>query len=186
MKEDQIALAYIRVKDRLKGTVRRITQRPEDVEDILQDAYINTYCAAKKAEIDNPEAFLAKTARNLTLNHINSYYEKNAQQMGENVEQIVIPDSTQVEDQVASQNRFLDLCIAVRTLPPQCRKVFVLKKVYGYSHKEIALEMNISEKTIEKHITKGIKHCVKYFASLDEEMIKEKSGIANEPRKIRL
>lgn len=165
--------------------MRRITKRPDDVEDILQDAYINTYCAAKKSNIDNPEAFLAKTARNLALNHINSYHEKNAQGMGENVEQLVLTSSTHVEDQVASQSRFLELCIAVRTLPPQCRKVFILKKVYGYSHKEIAKEMDISEKTIEKHITKGIKHCVRYFASLDNTANNQPAVSASQPRKIK-
>lgn len=185
MQEDDVTTAYLDIKDRLKGMVRRITKRPAEVEDILQDAYIKTYCAAKKDKINNPNAFLAKTARNLALNHINSYYEKNAEQMGENVDQLVIDSNASVEEQVASQNRFQDLCLAVRTLPPKCRKVFVLKKVYGYSHKEIAQEMEISEKTIEKHISKGIKHCVEYFSALEAEKAQEKTGTVKEPRKIK-
>ena len=40
---------------------------------------------------------------------------------------------------------------AVRQLPEQCRRVFVLKKVYGYSQREIAKELSLSESTVEKH-----------------------------------
>jgi len=35
----------------------------------------------------------------------------------------------------------------------------VLRKVYGYSQREIAREMAISESTVEKHISTGIKRC---------------------------
>ena len=45
----------------------------------------------------------------------------------------------------------------------QCRRAFVLKKVYGYSIKEIATELAISEKTVEKHIAQGIKRCTLYM-----------------------
>lgn len=183
--EDDITSAFLGAKERLKGIVRKITKSSNDVEDILQDTYVKTYCAAKKGAINTPSAFLAKTARNLALNHINSYRQKHVGNMGENVDQLVIDSSAGVEDQLVSQHRFLDLCIAVRTLPPKCRKVFILKKVYGYTHKEIALELAISEKTIEKHISKGMIHCVKYFASLDNGNVKESTDIASEPRKIK-
>src|SRR5690606_20794216 len=45
----------------------------------------------------------------------------------------------------------------------QCRKAFVLRKVYGYSQKEIADSLGISENTVEKHIATGIKRCTGYM-----------------------
>ena len=44
----------------------------------------------------------------------------------------------------------------------QCRRAFVLKKVYGYSQREIAQELELSESTVEKHIANGVKRCT-YF-----------------------
>jgi DNA-binding CsgD family transcriptional regulator len=44
----------------------------------------------------------------------------------------------------------------------------VLKKVYGYSQKEIALSLSISENTVEKHIATGIKRCSHYMALLKQ------------------
>ena len=34
-----------------------------------------------------------------------------------------------------------------------------MKKVYGYSHKEIAGKLDISVSTVEKHVATGLKRC---------------------------
>ena len=38
---------------------------------------------------------------------------------------------------------------AVATLPPQCQRVFVMKRVYGYSQRDIAARLKISESTVK-------------------------------------
>ncbi|QGY46160.1 RNA polymerase sigma-70 factor [Maribellus comscasis] len=43
------------------------------------------------------------------------------------------------------------------SLPPQCRKVFELSRFQEMKNREIAEELNISVKTVEKHISKGIR-----------------------------
>jgi len=48
---------------------------------------------------------------------------------------------------------------AIQGLPDRCRQVFTLRKVYGYSQKEIASRMNISEHTVEQHLTKAARRC---------------------------
>ncbi len=45
----------------------------------------------------------------------------------------------------------------VQQLPEKCRLVFNYSRVKGLSNAEIAKEMNISEKTVEGHLTKGLK-----------------------------
>ena len=42
-------------------------------------------------------------------------------------------------------------------LPPQCRKVFTLSRFEEKKNREIAEELDISVKVVEKHITKGLK-----------------------------
>ncbi|WP_147300432.1 RNA polymerase sigma-70 factor [Dyadobacter luteus] len=43
-------------------------------------------------------------------------------------------------------------------LPPQCRQVFNLSRDKGLSNKEIASLLNISEKTVEAHLSKALKY----------------------------
>ncbi|MEH6679442.1 MAG: RNA polymerase sigma-70 factor [Sediminicola sp.] len=45
---------------------------------------------------------------------------------------------------------------AIGELPKKCRTIFLLSKKQGYKYKEIALLMNISEKAVEKHISRAI------------------------------
>ena len=65
--------------------------------------------------------------------------------------------------QVASDEEFALFCEAVRSLPRQCRRAFVLKKVYGYTLKEIMAEMDLGQPTVETHIINGTKRCVQYM-----------------------
>ena len=41
-------------------------------------------------------------------------------------------------------------------MPEKCREVFELKRYEGLKNKEIAEKLNISTKTVEKHITKAL------------------------------
>jgi RNA polymerase sigma-70 factor (ECF subfamily) len=51
----------------------------------------------------------------------------------------------------------------VDQLPPLCRRVFVLRKVYRLSHDEIAEVLGVSHSTIEKHVAKGLVRCRDYL-----------------------
>ena len=87
-------------------------------------------------------------------------------------------DSTYRE--AASHEEFGQFCDAVRHLPLQCRRVFVLKKVYNYSQKEISEELGISASTVEKHIALGIRRCSAYLQNLQRGHENDREGAKGE------
>jgi len=130
--------------------------RPDEIEDIVQETFVHTYAAARNQKIHNPRAFMVKTARNLALNYIGRS-ERKLQTPIEDIEQLdnyMISES--LESQCQSAEKFLEFCRAVASLPIKCRKVFILKKVYGFSQKEVAEYLSISPDTVEKHVAKGL------------------------------
>lgn len=161
--DDTIHNIFISARKAMARVVSRIVP-PREIEDIVQETYVRLCQVEKKENITQPRSFLLKTARNLALDHI-----KRAEvRLVDGVDNIdEIPDLTTQDDavyqQVANDQEFTQYCEAVRLLPVQCRKVFVLKKVYGYSQKEIAQQLNISESTVEKHVAMGIKRCIYYM-----------------------
>ena len=59
-----------------------------------------------------------------------------------------------------------DINGAINTLPPVRKKVFLLNRYHGYSYKEIAGELSISDRTVEKHISLALKQLKKILALL--------------------
>ena len=133
--------------------------KPHDIEDIVQETFLRSYEAAGKTEIRHPPSFMLRTARNLALNHVTRADNRLTDQIEDSAASDVYLASETLESQLESKERFLLFCRAVRKLPVQCRRVFILKKVYGLSQKEIAEFLSISQSTVEKHVAKGLLTC---------------------------
>jgi len=141
-----------------RGILRRFVGRivkSHDIDDILQETFIRSYAASGKSEIRHPRSFMLRTARNLALNHVTSAYSKRTQIEDFSSSEVYFTGES-LESEFESKERFLSFCRAIQSLPAQCRRVFVLKKVYGLSQQEIAGYLGISASTVEKHVAKGL------------------------------
>ncbi|WP_341936650.1 RNA polymerase sigma factor [Marinimicrobium sp. C2-29] len=162
--KDNLENAYLSIRKGLMRAVSRLVP-PKEIEDIVQETYVRI-CAVKNTEqIRNPHSFLYRTARNLALDHL----KRAETRVGVSMEDEGVnpdwatEDQDQVYEQASAEREFEHFCEAVRHLPLQCRRAFVLKKVYGYSQREIALDLGISENTVEKHIARGMNRCRQYM-----------------------
>ena len=162
-----ITAAFTEFRSALTRLVARIVG-PHSIEDIVQETFIRSYEASRKQTINHPRSFMWKTAKNLALNHLQNANNK----LTTNVADFGDPDvylPTEVVDaelEFESRERFLVFCRAVQRLPLQCRRVFILKKVYGLPQKEIAARLGISESTVEKQVAKGLLVCAEFMAEM--------------------
>ncbi|WP_308364303.1 MULTISPECIES: sigma-70 family RNA polymerase sigma factor [unclassified Microbulbifer] len=163
-KDETLADIFIGVRGSLARLVSSIAP-PKEIEDIVQETYVRVCQAARRGPIDQPRSFMMRTARNLALDYVKRAESRLAVSMDEEFD--LSPELGHGTDRtyeiVASNEEFAHFCEAVRQLPVQCRRAFVLKKVYGYSQREIARQLNISESTVEKHIATGIKRCTLFM-----------------------
>jgi predicted RNA polymerase sigma factor len=53
-----------------------------------------------------------------------------------------------------------------RALPAECRQVFTLRKVYGYSGREIASRLGIPEHAVEEHLIQAARRCAQVDANV--------------------
>lgn len=170
-REDSIFNVYMALRSGLARVVMRIVP-PREVEDIVQETYVRV-CQIDKSdrEIGEPRAFMYRTARNLALDYLKRAETRLVSSAEESPEELVDAWAQQIDEtfeKVASDEEFSLFCKAVRELPLQCRRVFVLKKVYGYSQREIAKQLNISENTVETQIAAGIKRCTYFMQQYDK------------------
>jgi RNA polymerase sigma-70 factor (ECF subfamily) len=156
---------FLTYRARLARVVSRIVP-PQDIEDIVQATYVRVCQYNAKSDIGEPQALLVSVARNLALDHVKraDYRLTTNFENDLEIETTLARDATdEAYHTVASNEEFSRFCDAVRQLPVQCRRVFVLKKVYGYSQREIAEELGLAESTVEKHIATGMHHCIRYL-----------------------
>jgi RNA polymerase sigma-70 factor (ECF subfamily) len=161
---------FMSARDSITRMVSRLVP-PKEVEDIVQETYVKICQLDKYNEIERPKSFLLKTARNLAIDHLKKAETRLADGAEDECLYNPVGSSQQCDEifeQAASNEEFSHFCEAVRQLPMQCRRVFVLKKVYGYSQKEIAAETNLSESTVEKHIALGLKRCTSYMYKVNQ------------------
>jgi RNA polymerase sigma factor (sigma-70 family) len=162
---DEIRDVFLSMRLALARVVSRIVP-PHDVEDIVQETYVRLCKMGKTQRIQHPRAYLFKTARNLALDSIkraeNQLADSWDEQLPDGMARPDTPDDEMFE-QAASREEFDHFCEAVRQLPVQARRVFVLKKVYGYSQREIALELGVAESTVEKHVALAVMRCTAYM-----------------------
>jgi len=175
---ERITDEFIKYRRIIASLLRKI--RPaasaQDIEDILQDTFINTYQSSLKQEINFPKAFMVKTAIRLANRHIKlaqraDLTEKIEEFSDESLYSYDVREfSSAIENEVLHREDFGFLCEAIDDLPEQCRKVFILKKIYGLSQREISERLQISQSTVEKHVAKGLLKTMQYYAAAKQEI----------------
>lgn len=162
---DTLGNVFVAIKEQLSRVIAQIVP-PKDIEDIVQETYVRVCQATGRRKLQAPRAFFVRTARNLALDHVRRHEHRFATSVeespGKGFGEAERPYDAPYE-QAAADEEFAEFCNAVRHLPLQCRRAFVLKKVYGYSQKEIAQELGISESTVEKHVSLGLRRCAEHL-----------------------
>jgi RNA polymerase sigma factor (sigma-70 family) len=157
--------AYLANEVALKRYLARFVKSREAADDLAQEAFIRAFAAEAARVIESPKAFLFKVAKNLALNELARQSAIAIEPLGDFEGQSVLEDSSQaaVDDVVDSRERIRMLARAIAALPPQCAKVFILRKMQGLSQKEIAARLNISVRTVENHVAVGLSRCRAYM-----------------------
>ena len=136
----------------LKKFIKRFFSNIQDVEDVVQETYLRAYVAEQKTEISQHKSFLFSTAKNIALTKLS----KKSKQITDFIEEYSNDNNLESEpssEEVFDGQQQLKLyCAAVAALDGKCREAFLLKKVHGMSHKEIAKQMSLSLSSIEKYL----------------------------------
>lgn len=155
----------------LKRFIARYLNSQHDIEDVVQESFLRAFRAGMEYQVDHPKSFLFRIAKNVAISQL----RLKSRQITDYLEDQSGPDGLQnewtLEEDVIARERLAMQCEAVATLAPQCRRVYILRKVHGMTHKEIAERLNISKKTVEKHLYKGVAACDSYMREALQEPI---------------
>ena len=165
-----VFMAYQETRGFLMKYLRRFYNNSQDIEDALQESFLKTFEMEKKQKIDSPEAYLFMTVNNFARRDL----KKKSLMPTEPIEEIELSKlfigRKSVEEGLEARQTLAIFCEAADSLPDQCRKAFLLRKVQGCSQKEIAKAMGVSESTVEKHLAKGLMRSIEFMARRGSEI----------------
>lgn len=163
-RRSEVTSAYLEHRTFLKRFLSRFLTSPDDIEDLVQETFLKAYNAdANDIDIRSPKAFLFRVARNLAFKELG----RKSRLITDYIEDLsatqFLEQHPSAEDEAADRERLAIFCKAAASLPLQCRRAFLLRKIYGLTHQEISRELNISVSTVEKHLATGLMRCNAYM-----------------------
>jgi RNA polymerase sigma factor (sigma-70 family) len=129
----------------------------DEVHDLRQEAYIRVYEAAGKARPLSPKSFLFTTARNLMADRVRRERVVSIESRADLDALNVLVDELGPEQHESALQQLRRLAEAFDALPPKCREVVWMRRVEELPQREVAARLGISERTVEKHVAKGVR-----------------------------
>ncbi len=147
---------FKRYSGAMLGIAMRYSQNKTEAEDALQEAFIKIYKNIPRFE-GQRDGSLTSWIKTIVVNTTLSLNKKNKKHhFTEDVEDVHLKadEPPEANDTEATENKIMN---ALNKLPLGYKTVFSLYVLEGYSHKEIAEILSISENTSKSQLSKGRK-----------------------------
>ena len=154
----------------LERVVRRRVRSVDSVADLVQDIYMK----CRRVELEFPDrrealAYLLRMASNLAIDHERVEGRREAI-LGDMASLHEMHDrratSPEAYALAADQARQIETVLA--GLPKRTREMFVMVRLYGMSHKEVADRLGVSKSLVDKYVVQALLRCRDALGGLDK------------------
>ncbi|WP_093450745.1 RNA polymerase sigma factor [Sphingomonas sp. YR710] len=149
----------------LRARLRRMLSADADLDDIVSESLARAYAADDWARISNGKHYLFRIARNILIDDARRNAVVSFDYVAD-IESLQVDCSTEMG--LSARDELRHVQHAIDGLPPQCRRVFLRRRVHELSLGEIAGEMGLSVSTVEKHLAKAVMLLAKAMSEIEE------------------
>lgn len=126
----------------------------DEVDDLMQEAFLRLQDYCRERTVQNAEAFLVRTAINLSAEQGRKARNGRTVSDAAVVEALIDP-MPPPDEYYARQKRMQRMKQALERLNPRPREVLLMHRLDGLSHAQIAERLGISVSMVEKHIARA-------------------------------
>jgi RNA polymerase sigma-70 factor (ECF subfamily) len=133
----------------------KLTNDYAQSEEIVQDVFVKVWQNYEQIEpYSDFKAYLYKAVRNSSLNYLRhiKIRQKYNEEVANTLDDFEIPE----EESIIETEKNMRIHFDVNKLPENWKEAIVLSKYDKLKYHEIAQKMNISQKTVEKYISKAL------------------------------
>lgn len=157
-------LVYKEFYPSMMAVCLRYSNNREDALDVLHEGFIKVFKHINKF---NKGTSLQAWIKRIMVNTAIDFYRKNKRRRTEDLDTVY--DMSSKNPDVLSQLATKDILACIQQLSPSYRTVFNLYVLEGYSHKEIADQLNISESTSRSNLVKARGKLRAFLISLSKD-----------------
>ena len=137
---------------------RRVGQ--QEADDIVQDAYLQLLQRENKDSIREPRAFLFRVVSNLIIDvwrKSKRRADTEIENQGFELDKFICnkPGPEELTTGILDFDRFL---LVLDELPVIQQHAFILNKIQGLTHTEIAVRLGVSNKSIQRYLVDAMAH----------------------------
>jgi RNA polymerase sigma-70 factor (ECF subfamily) len=137
---------------------------PEDLEDIVQEAYCRISSLDSIDHIRSGRAYLFTTARALVLERLRRARIVSIETVTEIDALAIVYDEPSPEQVAAGRRELARVRQLIAGLPDRCRRIFELRKIEGWSQRAVAEELGVPEHTVENDVARGLRLILRSIA----------------------
>lgn len=170
---------YNRYSGSMFGVALRYSRNKSEAEDVLQEAFIRIFKYIKSFEGRN-QGSLSAWIKTIVINTTLSYNRNNKKHhYTEDVDEVQVGENPvfDISSDSDTDERKNKIMKAMQQLPHGYRTVFNLYSLEGYTHKEIAEILDISENTSKSQLSKARKYLRNLLGVKEAEKKKNKKWI---------
>ena len=157
----------------LRGRLRRILPSGHELDDLVAEVLTRAYATENWENVTTGRAYLFTIARNLVIDAA----RRNKVVSFETIADLeLLQAENNIEAQLQAREALRQVQTIVDSLPVQCRRVFILRRIHEKSMLEIADDMSLSVSTVEKHLAKAIAIVIRAWAEREETDF-ERAGV---------
>lgn len=140
---------------KVRAVVLRSGVAPQDVDDVVHEAFVRLESYARKHEIRSPEAFLVTTAVNLGRDQ--ARHRARAPVDNEEFDILSLADAAPLpEEQLLTQERLRRVGSGLDRLDPKTQRILLAKRVDGLTAVQIAERESLSVAAVEKRVARAL------------------------------
>lgn len=153
---------FRRYHQELCGVAERVVGARVAAEDVVQDVFLAVWKLRDHLRAGSLQAYLRRATRNMALRHASRAGVRRVESLDELEPAAVAARGDRLVDVAPSAQEDVEAAALaqeaeqiVATLPPRMREVYQLRRDSGLSNREIAERLQISQKTVEVHLTRA-------------------------------
>lgn len=142
----------------LTSYFRRRVRNPSDVDEMVQEVFARIVARDSTEEVRHLGGYILKTAASVLGDRARRHASRMA---GSHI--AFDPDhhggqEIDPERVLSGKEELRAATMALLSLPERTRTVFILRRLEGHKHRDIALRLGISVSAVEKHFARAIAH----------------------------